>query len=324
MKPEHQLKLNRIREHLGVSVGITDPRFSEAVCTATRDVMSQMHGNSVSGLTGEDYIQKTADELHVKFEEVHSHEDIFRIEESYLRKKEFGLAQLELELNNPEVDALLFQRQKKKGHFVAVLNLQDGPARGYWSRSHEISHRLIEPPQQELMYRHRACPDPVEQLVDIVAAEIAFYEPLFAPLVASYSNQLLSWDVIERIQAEFCPTASRMAVTKSVLRYWSHPAFLIYAEPGTRKSHPTEYPELRVTTKDRNALAGESSVFFIPNMRVPKTSPVYHANESGCAEDGFELLSNWVTSGGDSLPKREASSSAIPYNGGVLALVSPL
>ena len=157
MKPEHKIRLERIRDHLGISLSVQDSKFNTAVRNVAVKRLKSLHGQNANIADGEKFLAKTASHLNITFEEVRSQEDITRLEDQYLRQnKEIAFGQLELELRNSDVDALLFRRQQKKGHFVAVLNLQDTDSRGYWNRAHEISHRLIEPPQKELLFRHRA------------------------------------------------------------------------------------------------------------------------------------------------------------------------
>jgi hypothetical protein len=52
--------------------------------------------------------------------------------------------------------------------WVAVLNLRETIRRGYWSRTHDLIHRIAEPRQfRPPFYRHR--PDktnPLESLID--------------------------------------------------------------------------------------------------------------------------------------------------------------
>lgn len=325
IKLEHQNKLERIRDYLGISHSVLDSKFNIAVHRAAVNRLNQIHGHYANITGGLDFMEKTASHLNITFEEVRSQEDIARLEDHYIKQNnEIGFGQLESELKKPDVDALLFRRQQKIGHFVAVLNLQDTENRAYWNRAHEISHRLIEPPQQELMFRHRAdLASPVEDLVDLIAAEIAFYEPQFSPIVATYCDHLLSWDVVHDIQNMFAPTASKLAVVKAVLRYWKRPAFLIFAVLRTRKNKLNEQPFLRISIKGVNQDGRESNVFFIDNMRVPYSSPIYHTFSSNTPMENLEILSSWTTSKGHKLPNVEAFTSAIPYNNGVLALISP-
>jgi hypothetical protein len=81
------------------------------------------------------------------------------------------------ELSDRNVDALLFQRMHAAGdaqdRWVAVLNLTATQARAYWSRPHELIHRLAEPPQRRLpFYRHRTdSQNRLERIIDFGAAD---------------------------------------------------------------------------------------------------------------------------------------------------------
>lgn len=326
MKLEHRNKLERIRDYLGISHHVQEVRFNTAVCHAAIKQLKKIHGQHANIVVGEEFLEKTASHLNITFEEVRSHIDIARLEDHYLKQNnEIAFGQLELELRKPDVDALLFRRQKKEGHFVAVLNLQDTENRAFWSRAHEISHRLIEPPQKELKFRHRAnLANPVEGLVDLVAAEVAFFGPLFSPFVTAYCGRFLSWNVVDEIKETFAPTASKLAIVKAILRYWKQPAFLISAVLRTRKNKLNEQPSLRISIQGINQYSRECGVYFIKNMRVPHSSPVYQTFTTGAPIEGLEILSNWITSNGHKLANVEAYTSATPYNNGVLALISPI
>ena len=158
----------------------------------------------------------------------------------------------------------------------------------------------------------------------MIAAEIAFYEPIFSPIITVYCDYPLSWNIVNQIKETFAPSASKLALVKAVLRYWEQPAFLIFAELRTRKNKVNERPSLRISNKDTNQYGRRCEVFFIENMRVPLSSPIYNTFYSDSASEGLEILSSWTTSGGNKLMDVEAFTSAIPYNNGVLALISPI
>ena len=57
-------------------------------------------------------------------------------------------------------------------------------------------------------------------------------------------------------------------------------------------------------------------------MRVPLSSPAYNAFLSTDNACGEENLSTWTTSSGDSLPSRNAFTSAKPYGDNTIILIS--
>lgn len=325
MKEQEIYRLQEIRNYLGVSAKPNDPIFEREVVAASRSKLKDIYGQPHNE-NGERFVETLATHLNITFEEVHDHSDVTRLQDKYLKQhKEIAFGQLELELQGNDVDALLFKRQNDPGKYVAVLNLQDTNSRAYWNKSHEMTHRLIEPPQQPLFHRHRANQkNTVENLVDLVAAEIAFYEPIFRPVVESYSREYLTWSVIERIRNSFAPSASLISIARATVRYWPYPVFLIQAAFRGRIGNSSKDQALRASLVDRNILAEKEGIFFYTNMRVPVSSPIAQTFTSGIDITERESLSKWVTSRGEALPRRNAITSAHSYRNDVLALMSPI
>ncbi len=321
---EHIHRLDAIREYMDVKAKVNDPDFETEVIVASKRKLENNYNNSAMVDNGEHFISNIASNLNIAFEEIRTPEDVTYLQNKYLKQNELGFGQLELELQVPNVDALLFKRQHKPNHYVAVLNLQDTEARVYWNKAHEVSHRLIEPPQKELFHRHRTNQkNRVEHIVDLVAAEIAYYTPLFRPIVDRYVNKPLTWDVVEEIQKSFSPTSSLIAVTKAIIKHWPAPVFLIESKLRGRKNNNLQDQALRAAVTDRNVSANNSNIFFFPNMRVPESSSIHYSFMTASRQDAIENLSNWVTSRGDKLLSRKTFTSARPYGQqGTLALIS--
>jgi len=319
-----QHRLNAIQDFLGVQADVNNTaEFEKEVIAASMAKIADIQ-NSYNCKTGEELVSRVASSLNVKFEEVRTHEDIADISKKYLQQNEISFGQLSLELEDPNVDALLFKRENAPNQYVAVLNLQKTDARAYCNRTHELSHRLAEPPQQGLpLYRHRANQkNRVERTVDLVAAEVGFYEPIFKPLVNTFTNSFLSWEIIEQIRTKFSPSSSLIAISKAVIKHWPMPVFLIEAEFRGRKNRPMDDLALRSFVIDWNSYADSSNVYFFPNMRVPQPSPIFESYYSNAINDGQENLIHWETSGNSRLPSRNAFTSARPYHKGTLAFIS--
>jgi hypothetical protein len=238
----------------------------------------------------------------------------------------FGL--LEKELSDPSVDALLFQRVNvdtdSPERWIAVINLQETEARGYWNRPHELVHRLAEPPQQRLpFFRHRSdVENRIERIIDLGAAELAFPRIAFAPHVERVNRQELTWDLVRAVRGRFAPTSSLLSAAKAFLRYWPQPAFLLAAQVRGRKRQPTESIALRVSLEGYSPSAASCGVRFFPNMRVPASSPIMRAHETRGGVTDHENLLDWTTSGGTSLPDCRALTSGIRLRDVTYGLVS--
>lgn len=323
------LRLDAIAKHLKIKSRFEDPTFAadvRAACLAQITPTLKQHGP----FTGEDIAQCLGDDLCLTFEEVHGPHDVTKLEDHYLKgKKEIGFAQLRDELDNPGTDALLFERMHAEpgapDTWVAVLNLQEGRSKAYWNRFHELSHRIAEPPQQILPFkRHQfEASNPVESLVDSVASDFAFYEPIFRPLVERYAKTCpLNFQTIEQIRNQYAPTASLLCTMKAVVKYWPRPAASLTAEFRGRRNSPGTDCALRVSPQGYNERANRIGLLIYPNMRAPIGSPIHQAYLSKEDQNSLENLRNWETSSGDSLADIDVLTSARCINERVYAVLS--
>ncbi len=325
---DQQERLLAIREHLRVRAKVESTDFESEVAAACIEKVRPIIEKNV-GQQGEVIIGEIASSLRVRFEEVTSPEDIKRVEHKYLKQGELGFGALERELQSPDVDALLFQRMHvdatTSDRWVAVLNLQASRARAYWSRPHELTHRIAEPPQGRLpLFRHKSdYENKLERLIDLGAAGLAFPKLAFAPIVAEHFGAPLTWSAIKDIGEAFAPTASLQSVAKAVLTHWPRPAILLIAAMRAKRNNPHGPRDLRISIDGFSPSGQTCGVFFFNNMRVPVTSPLMHAFQSQAEETGFEMLSEWRTSDGSRLPSRRALTSAIGIQGRAYALISP-
>lgn len=255
----------------------------------------------------------------VRFEEVRSQADIQRLERKYLRgQRELGFAQLRKELANPNVDALLFERQqageRDEDKWVAVLNLQQSEAKSYFNRAHELSHRIAEPPQGFLPFKRHSLErgEPIERLMDQIAAELAFFPDVFGPLVETRQAEQLTFDLINDLRTQFADSSSLLAAANAVVNSWPMPACCMTAKMAGRKQKPNEAIALRVFPQLRNSRAHDTNeLFVIQRMRVPTTSIVYEVFTNGGTRTAVENLSTWATSSGKRLRDEDVLISAI-------------
>jgi hypothetical protein len=206
---DDEQRLLAMREYLGVRTRPGAPGFAAEIVDAAvgkAQPVIEHHSNS----TGEVIVEAIAKQLGVRFEEVRSDSDIQRLEKKYLvEKKELGFGMLAQELADRSVDALLFQRMHAAGddpdRWVAVLNMTMTRARAYWSRPHELIHRLAEPPQKRLpFYRHKTdAQNRLERIIDLGAADLAFPAAAFGRRVDMVTQRNLDWIMLE----DFTPTA---------------------------------------------------------------------------------------------------------------------
>jgi len=325
---EERHRLFAIREHLKVHAQPESSDFRHEVAAACLDQVQPII-DAHAHRQGEEIIGAMSSHLGVHFEEVRSPDDISRLENKYLKEqKELGFGLLSDALASEGVDALLFQKTnvsvQHPHRWVAVLNLQTTESRAYWSRPHEIVHRLAEPPQRRLpFYRHRSeNENTVERLVDFTAAELAFPTSVFEPLVKFRSKEPLTWELINELRLQFAPTASLFSVAKACVKFWQTPAFFLTASVRGRRGRPQTGIALRAKVEGSNASARTSGIIFFENMRVPPTSPMAWSQELAQSYVDFENLGKWETSTGDRLPSRTALASAIDLRGRIYGLIS--
>lgn len=321
-------RLLAMREYLGVRARPDHPSFEAEVVDASLSKVRPVIDRH-AGACGETIIAAIARELRVRFEEVRTCADIEQLEQKYLvEKKELGFGLLSHELADPEVDALLFQRMHASAdapdRWVAVLNLQATQARAYWSRPHELTHRLAEPPQKRLsFFRHRTdAQNRLERIIDFGAAELAFPRVAYGARVAAVADRLLTWDLVKAVQADFAPTSSLLSAAKAFLRFWPQPAFLLQASVRGRRADPHSDVALRINVEGFSPSAAHSKVRFIPNMRVPSTSPIFHTHETRHNITDVESLQHWTTSCGSGLPNRQALTSGMWMGRVIYGIVS--
>ena len=326
---EELLRLDAIGAHLAVKRRYPDTAFAADVSRACLDRVAPIL-DKLLPCTGEEIALGLAEHLHLTFEEVHGPHDVEKLEERYLKlKREIGFAQLRPELAKPGVDALLFQRmhasERDRDRWVAVLNLQESDAKGYWNRFHELGHRIAEPPQAVLPFRRHQfeATNPVEALIDSVAADIAFYPPAVRPSIVDLARYgALTFDLIDTFRHGYAPTASLLSTMKAMVKFWPTPAAALTSEVRGRRGRPDLDRALRVAVQGCNDSARAAGMVFFPNMRVPPSSPIEVAFESGADEEGREDLGQWRTSSGSALAPREVLTCARGMGRAVYAVVS--
>jgi len=326
----HELmRLDAIAQHLKVKSRYPKEGFTEAVINACLDRIAPVV-DKLLPCSGEQIALGLGKHLHLTFEEVRGTADVGDLLKRYLKgKKEIGFAQLPDELARPGVDALLFERmnaqERDPDRWVAVLNLQDSDAKGYWNRFHELSHRIAEPPQGILPFRRHQfeARNPVEALMDAIAAEFGFYEPAFRPLVEQCAKRSrLNFSIADSLRRQFAPTASLLSTIKAIVKFWPEPAAVIVAEYRGRVGAQHVDQALRVAPQGHNSAANGSGLKFIPNMRVPQGSPIDVAYETGIDQNEFERLGDWSTSQGTRLTSLNVHTAAKRTGNRVYALVS--
>jgi hypothetical protein len=264
-------------------------------------------------------LEHAATSLGLEIVDVHDDHDLKSLLERIPPTREPALARVRMELDD-KTDAVVLQRQNPEPwerRYLAVINCRSWHAhRRYFSKWHELVHLLLEGRQLRLEFRRTGVErkHPEEILVDKIAGELAFYPPIFVPimLVELGEDRRLTFAAIDRVRQRVAPEASWHATLLAAVRHSPQPIYAVRAQLGLKKSEErqakdllsgvTEPPaaKLRVKEARANAAAEALGIRVHFNMEVPVESVAVKAFDgpSGTIHSGREDLGLWRTSGG--------------------------
>jgi hypothetical protein len=264
-------------------------------------------------------LEHAATSLGLEIVEVHGDHDLQSLLERIPPTREPALARVRMELDD-RTDAVVLQRQNPEPwerRYLAVINCRSWHAhRRYFSKWHELVHLLLEGRQLRLEFRRTSVErkHPEEILVDKIAGELAFYSPIFVPILLEEigENRRLTFAAIDRVRQRIAPEASWHATLLATVRQSPQPIYAIRAQLGLKKSEErqakdllstvTEPPtaKLRVREAIANPAAEVLGIRVHLNMEVPADSVAAKAfdSPSGTIQSGREDLGLWRTSGG--------------------------
>ena len=283
--------------------------------------------------------------LQMVFEEVRADDDFDRLTQVYAReKREFVFATMRSKFDddaNPTFGALVLRRNAaadSPDRYVAVIDCRGGKlARRFFTRWHEIAHRLTthaDEGSREPAYRSEH--DPIERLMDEIAAHVGFYEPIFAPAYrqASGGNRLLTFGTVEGVIERSFPASSFQATLFACTRRQPKPVLYLEAALAHKKdvkrrlATPSLFGdgpppgELRAVKVIPNSAALEDGFFIPTNMRIPAASVIHRLFDTGplTTGDGLECLSQWESQG-KALPRRAVAVEGRKVGDRVIAIV---
>ncbi len=157
--------------------------------------------------------------------------------------------------------------------------------------------------------------------MDKIAAEIGFFEPLFAPVFGAevLSRGRLDFAAIDLVRRRYAVEASFQATAIACLRRWPKPAMYLEAGLGMTAAEARQFdrepipakrptPKLRVLKVIGNDVAGKLARRPVRHMQVPVQSIIHRlffSRESippGATLVNAEDLSQWRSSSGQQLP----------------------
>ena len=314
----YELELKRVAKELRLGrTGNFEDMIIEHCLTRLRARVA-VHGTprTLSELANE-----FAASLDLRITEVRTEYDINAVLEEVAPVQKAVIGDLKTEFGG-DTDAITVRRLDPKPwdrEYWAIINCQGWHEfRRYFSKWHEIVHRLLDGQQLAFAFRRtrETRPEPAEILVDRVAATLAFYPEMFEPVVREeYKNEgRLTFDVIDSVRERIAPDASREATAIACLRHVPSPVWVLQCRMGLKASEvrrrnspqmsffPEESPEarLRVRNGSSSPSADDLRIRFHPNMRVPESSVVTLGfnDASGESKVGTEALEAWETNAG--------------------------
>jgi hypothetical protein len=183
------------------------------------------------------------EKLQLVFEEVWSDEDLDAVIRKYVALGEQVFASLRIQLDESTFGVTVVRHHttaNARDRYVAVIDCRGAKeARRFFTRWHEIAHLLTDA-IHPLSWVHRSTAEtsPIERLMDEIAGEVAFYEPIVRPVLVE--NGVLSFNVVERIRKRCCPDASFQATLIACTRRLSRPAIYLEAGMGYKKHEEAE------------------------------------------------------------------------------------
>lgn len=292
----------------------------------------------------EDLERIVCEKLHLTIIEVWSDDDLAKLIEKYAKhEKDIAFAGLRRELTD-ETFATLLQRRRNEGEsyfsYVAVIDCRSGKAaRRFFSRWHEIAHVLTTVEQLQFpLHRSTHKKDAVEKMMDLIAGDIGFFDPIFIPLLKKQAESGLTFDVAEKVRSNFCPTASMEATLNACASRVPYPVIVVQAAMGYKKAEeramssnqgelipadkPT--PQLRVSAVMPNSPARAMGLVLPRNMRVPAGSVIMAAMQGDDHHRSVvenENLNWWRTSDGTALRHAPVRVEALRVRDRVWAII---
>ena len=292
-----------------------------------------------------------AQRLSVEFEEIWSDADIERIVQKYaVGMKDPAFASVRTHFND-DTFGTTFLRKKQSpsepNRYVAVIDCRGPKAhRRFFTRWHEVAHLLTLPPTEgRPVNRSSIKKSPTEQLMDIIAGTVGFFDPIFKPVVEHSVLRTggLTFAEVEALRLAHCPIASFQSTLIACVTRAPSPAIYLEAKMGHKKEEleklderqmklfATDEPEarLRVARVTQNEQAKLVRLRFDRNMEVPEESVITRlfteSDGTGRAKDaaGVESLTLWKHSDGKALGTMNVVIEARKLTDYVFALIRP-
>ena len=267
-----------------------------------------------------------AQKLGTTFREIHSDTDLRNLIQEFASRKEPCAAFFETELTHDVfgITFKLLNAGKFDLPYISIIDCRGSKNhRAYFTKWHELGHLLILTDQRRLAFKRthalHELKSPEESMVDVIAGEFAYYEPVVRPFVKGR----LTFDAIDRARQALCPEGSYLSALFGLVKVWSIPCLLVEAKwAGKRSGGGYALRAVHVAVNDE---ARSVDLQLHKNFRVPQRSLIHRVFD-GVANDGEadENLAWWESSDGTQLSDQKLRVSTKKIGDTVYALLIPV
>ena len=273
-----------------------------------------------------------ANKFGVRLEFLTEDSDVLRVGERYGDFHRLLPHRLQEEFVRGNTEGITLQREdwdRIQFRYLAVVDARGRrTSRAFFTAWHEITHLIVHPEQLQFPGFRRTPndeeihKDPIESVVDYVAARIGFYPPLFAPILkdAVRSAGGFSFHALDLARQAATPNPSLLSTALAGIRFTSEPTVFLTADLACKAAEARALrspqqtfdfarvePEfdLRAVSLATNEAARKSRLAIHRNIRIPRNSVISQAFESSEDQDFCQLENQdwWATSKNGALPE---------------------
>ena len=301
--------------------------------------------NKVDRVLSMDHLEElVCDDLNLKVHRVWSDLELQRLSDSYVEKGELVFLALSQQLSS-DVYGIFIKLTNpcsdSGAPWVSVIDCRgDKEHKRHWTFWHEVAHCLMAVKEMQLPLRRslwnpkKIQKEPIEVLTDYLAKDLAFYAPIFDPLLnkeLANNRGELSFSVVNTVRRKFTQEASFLSTLITCVERYDKPCLLVEAKMGFSKKEQqendietgTHNPSLRIVNSIPNDFMRNLSLFLPKNYRVPLSSVICEAKIGTPTVDCVENFQNWSDSRGHSLRPMEILVSAKKAGDSVYAIIRP-
>lgn len=283
-----------------------------AICDATEhQVHKWIDELGESPATLDDVHRIVLNRSRVRIERIECDEDLKRVE-SKLKALSVPV-QLQFEFAR-DTEAVVVRNDsadtRSSSQYLAVVDARgDRIHRAWFGERHEPSHIVSRDPSAKVLSRRTKVerPEPIEVVVDAVAARIGFWEPVVLPVFNNeLSRQPTVLEALEATKGVLAPGASVEATYRALARFCPRPLVILRSGEGCRTadrdSDPAKSWALRAQTVIRNEMAPSVGMQVWRNYRIPTDSVIASAiSRWPVVLSEEDNLGRWTSESGRSL-----------------------